>query len=206
MISLPRTCEKCGNSMYHYGSCEKCPQPPSTDAAKDARIAELEKHNLTMASFWGAKVQGLEAQMAHVISDAEETAWRDEAIALRKRVGELEAGNKASGAICDLALANTDSWKSHAEQAEAQLAEANETIEQWKLNDRKHWDWVHKLQAQLAEIEEKWRLISMLETNLERVDAENKILREALEPFALIYEDHEDFHRARAALQPTAAE
>src|ERR1700728_451094 len=114
MISLPRTCEKCGNSMYHYGSCEKCPQPPSTDAAKDARIAELErrlsgrpreltkeeaeesvrrereslaemvrtdelsaarariaeleKHNLTMASFWGAKVQGLEAQLAQVIS------------------------------------------------------------------------------------------------------------------------------------------
>ena len=45
MISLPRTCEKCGNSMYHYGSCEKCPQPPSTDAAKDARIAELEAEN-----------------------------------------------------------------------------------------------------------------------------------------------------------------
>lgn len=39
------------------------------------------------------------------------------------------------------------------DEARAELAEAKETIEQWNINDRKHWDWIHKLHAVIDELQ-----------------------------------------------------
>jgi len=61
-----------------------------------------------------AEIEALRKQLAKTdVAYCDATA---EIEALRKRVGELEANNKASGAICDLALANTDLWKARTEQ------------------------------------------------------------------------------------------
>lgn len=37
MVALPRTCERCGASMYHYGGCFAC----ATEAPSDPRDAEI---------------------------------------------------------------------------------------------------------------------------------------------------------------------
>jgi hypothetical protein len=64
-----------------------------------------------------------------------------------------------------------------AEQVEAQLAkcEAERLFQSVKAAE---------LRDQLAMIEEKWRLISILESNLERAEAERDAMRRALAPFA----------------------
>ena len=142
-------------------------------AAKDARIAILDAAFVKVAdraeqyqnrvSDLNDEIEALRRQIAFmrghgIVQDNE---------ALRKRVGELEdklaaAENtrKLNGALCDLSLANTDSWKARAEQAEAQLAEAKEQA--------------HYANG-VAELAMKHR---------DAAEAQRDAMREALEPFA----------------------
>lgn len=44
MVALPRVCPKCGNRMYHYSFCEKCPLPEapgSVRADADVRARQI---------------------------------------------------------------------------------------------------------------------------------------------------------------------
>jgi uncharacterized coiled-coil protein SlyX len=96
------------------GPSEPCVGFTQMQAAKDARIAELE------------------AQLA-----------------------STQTVRKMNAAVADLALANTDSWKSRAEQAEAQLAkaEAERLFQSVKAAE---------LEAQLAVMREALKRIAAL--------------------------------------------
>lgn len=41
MVSLPRTCPKCGSSMLHYGACACQIPPPSLDKTVQNGLSEM---------------------------------------------------------------------------------------------------------------------------------------------------------------------